>query len=217
MIAPLRSRCLAIRIAAPKRDEIASILAKVAERERITLPPMLAARLVKDSKRNLRRALLNLEACKVRQYPFTENTVRACDFVPRPAARHSTPCCFYPSAFVCLVVYLLLIAVLCWCLQPVEIPDWEKFIADMAASILEQQTPQRFRSISGVETGVTICGSVIGQTQASARKSLRPPDALHSGLHYPQGLSGRKETHFAVDSCVRFADASARSQHKAGL
>ena len=32
----------------------------------------LANRIVASSERNLRRALLSLEACKVQQYPFTE-------------------------------------------------------------------------------------------------------------------------------------------------
>lgn len=37
------------------------------------MPPELAVRIVQKSERNLRRAILMLEACKVEQYPFTSN------------------------------------------------------------------------------------------------------------------------------------------------
>lgn len=47
-------------------------LQAVAAHERLTLPPGLATRLAEASERNLRRALLSLEACKVQHYPFEE-------------------------------------------------------------------------------------------------------------------------------------------------
>jgi replication factor C subunit 3/5 len=37
------------------------------------LPPRLASRIAEASERNLRRALLMLEACKVHQYPLTDD------------------------------------------------------------------------------------------------------------------------------------------------
>ena len=43
---------------------------EVCEKERLTLPDELAARIAKSSGRNLRRAILALEECKVAQYPF---------------------------------------------------------------------------------------------------------------------------------------------------
>ncbi|XP_013107167.1 replication factor C subunit 3 [Stomoxys calcitrans] len=71
VIPAIRSRCLGIRVAAPNPDEMTSILQAVSKRENISLPAELAARIVEKSERNMRRAILMLEACKVQQYPFT--------------------------------------------------------------------------------------------------------------------------------------------------
>jgi len=65
LIAPLRSRCLGIRVAAPDEDEIAKILKTVASREDFILPNSVAIKLARESDRNLRKALLMLEAAKV--------------------------------------------------------------------------------------------------------------------------------------------------------
>jgi len=70
LIDPIKSRCLGIRVPAPSEDEIAGVLREVAEKERLTLPDELAARVAKASGRNLRRAILSLEECRVAQYPF---------------------------------------------------------------------------------------------------------------------------------------------------
>ena len=70
VIEPVRSRCLCIRVAAPSQQAIEAQLQAVAGGEKLSLPPHLAARLAAGCDRNLRRALLSLEACKVQQYPF---------------------------------------------------------------------------------------------------------------------------------------------------
>lgn len=70
VIDPLRSRCLGIRVAAPTEADICNVLHSVASKERLVLPDKLAARIAKASSRNLRRAVLTLEACKVQRYPF---------------------------------------------------------------------------------------------------------------------------------------------------
>ena len=67
----MRSRCLCVRVAAPSADQIVERLAWVAAAEKLVLPAGLGARLAEASGRNLRRALLSLEACRVQQYPFT--------------------------------------------------------------------------------------------------------------------------------------------------
>ena len=48
---------------------------KVAKAERIVLPEELAVRIAELSKRNLRRSVLMLEACKVQQYPMDARQV----------------------------------------------------------------------------------------------------------------------------------------------
>lgn len=72
VIAPIRSRCVCLRVAAPSNEEICNVLEKVAHKEGLKLPEGLAKRIAASSERNLRRAILSLEACKVQQYPFSE-------------------------------------------------------------------------------------------------------------------------------------------------
>jgi len=71
VIPAIRSRCLAVRVAAPSLDEVSTIVTVVAKKEGCVLPHQLAARIAERSRRNLRRAILMVEACKVAQYPFT--------------------------------------------------------------------------------------------------------------------------------------------------
>lgn len=72
VIAPIRSRCLCFRVAAPTHEEVASVLQSVATKEGLKLPADLAMRISVSCERNLRRSILTLEACKVQQYPFSE-------------------------------------------------------------------------------------------------------------------------------------------------
>jgi len=62
IIPPLRSRCLAIRIAAPSTEEVEKILSKTAAKEQMKLPPELGQRIAEHSGRDVRRALLMLES-----------------------------------------------------------------------------------------------------------------------------------------------------------
>lgn len=62
IIAPIRSRCLLVRVSAPSEDEIVEVLAKVGKKEGYTGCEPLERRIAKDSGRNLRRALLMFEA-----------------------------------------------------------------------------------------------------------------------------------------------------------
>jgi len=80
VIDPLRSRCLAIRVAAPSHTEIVEVLGKVALEEGVTLPPELAKRIAVESGRNLRKALLMLETSFV-----TENNLSSTTELKAPA------------------------------------------------------------------------------------------------------------------------------------
>ena len=66
----VRSRCLPIRVAAPSDETVEALVREVARREKLTLPPELAGRVAAHAERNMRRALLSLEACRVQMYPF---------------------------------------------------------------------------------------------------------------------------------------------------
>lgn len=72
VIDPVRSRCLCIRVPAPSQEEVIQCLQAVCKKEGLTLPQRLAIKIAFTSERNLRRALLMLEATKVQQYPFSE-------------------------------------------------------------------------------------------------------------------------------------------------
>ena len=71
VIPAIRSRCLAVRVAAPSNEELCSVLSTVAKKEGLNLPNDLASRIAEKSNRNLRRAILMLQSCKVAQYPFS--------------------------------------------------------------------------------------------------------------------------------------------------
>jgi replication factor C subunit 3/5 len=60
VIMPLRSRCLQVRVPAPKENEVAEILKKIATRESFDLPPSLALSIANHSRRNVRRAIMML-------------------------------------------------------------------------------------------------------------------------------------------------------------
>jgi len=106
VIDPLRSRCLCVRVPAPTPAELGGLLAGVAKKEGLTLPPELAARVAAASGRSARRALLCLEACRAASYPFS------------------------PS-------------------QPVERPDWESYVSEIAAAALADPSPKALYTARG--------------------------------------------------------------------
>lgn len=62
IIAPIKSRTLLVRVAAPSEAEICVALAEIGKKEKYQIHEGLNKRIAKDSKRNLRRALLMFEA-----------------------------------------------------------------------------------------------------------------------------------------------------------
>ncbi|KAF2460254.1 activator 1 38 kDa subunit [Lineolata rhizophorae] len=74
IIAPIRSRTLLVRVAAPTEDEIVSVLTKVGTKERYDIVEGLNKRIAKESGRNLRKALLMLEAVYAQNENVSENT-----------------------------------------------------------------------------------------------------------------------------------------------
>ncbi|KAK4736304.1 hypothetical protein R3W88_000001 [Solanum pinnatisectum] len=63
----VRSRCLNVRINAPMEEEIVSVLEFVSKKEGLQFPQGFVARIVEKSSRNLRRAILTFESCRVQQ------------------------------------------------------------------------------------------------------------------------------------------------------
>lgn len=62
IIAPIRSRCLLVRVAAPTVEEIEGVLKSVSDKEGLKGGAGLEARVARECGRNLRRALLMYEA-----------------------------------------------------------------------------------------------------------------------------------------------------------
>lgn len=67
IIAPIRSRTLLVRVAAPTETEICDVLTKSAKKEGWPIAEGLNMEIAKESGRNLRRALLMLEAARAQK------------------------------------------------------------------------------------------------------------------------------------------------------
>lgn len=67
VLEPVRSRCLGVRVSAPSTNEIVRVLKYVALKEGVTLPDGLAVNISRESSRNVRRAILMLEAACVQK------------------------------------------------------------------------------------------------------------------------------------------------------
>lgn len=68
IIAPIRSRTLLVRVAAPTESEICEVLAKSGKKEGFPAARELEKRIAQESGRNLRRALLMYEAVHAQKY-----------------------------------------------------------------------------------------------------------------------------------------------------
>eukprot|EP00051_Salpingoeca_urceolata_P007440 m.97775 g.97775 ORF g.97775 m.97775 type:complete len:354 (+) comp15236_c1_seq1:118-1179(+) len=70
LIPAIRSRCLGVRVAAPSEDQIVQVLTTVGKKEMCPIPVELATRIAQQSQRNLRKAVLMMEACRVQESPL---------------------------------------------------------------------------------------------------------------------------------------------------
>lgn len=71
VIQPLKSRCLQIRVPAPKEQVLADLLKKISTKEGFELPPQLACSIAHNSRRNIRRAIMMLQTAKLRNPNLT--------------------------------------------------------------------------------------------------------------------------------------------------
>ncbi|KAM0932896.1 putative DNA polymerase III, clamp loader complex, gamma/delta/delta subunit [Dioscorea sansibarensis] len=71
----VKKRCKVITVTSPDNHTIVEVLNQVAKKERIELPTSFAERIASKSKKNLRHAIMALEACKAHKYgdyPFVD-------------------------------------------------------------------------------------------------------------------------------------------------
>ena len=79
VIMPLKSRCLQIRVPAPKEQVLTELLKKIATKENFELPPQVAMSIAHHSRRNIRRAIMMLQTLKLKSPNLTANSQ-----VPKP-------------------------------------------------------------------------------------------------------------------------------------
>ena len=125
IIAPIRSRCLLVRVAAPTDDQVSTflytsapsgperadgqmvkVLQHVAKKERFSLPSSASDAITASSLGNLRKALLMFEAMRMQQ-PDLSGSIE------------------------------------------VAKPDWETYCGKVADSIMKEQTPQKLLEVRG--------------------------------------------------------------------
>src|SRR5579859_2871740 len=69
ILAPIRSRCLLVRVSAPNQEDIVKVLKNVVTAENLgNVAPGVLEQIAGESRRNLRRALLMLEAVYAQKY-----------------------------------------------------------------------------------------------------------------------------------------------------
>ncbi|KAF8339535.1 P-loop containing nucleoside triphosphate hydrolase protein [Cantharellus anzutake] len=73
LIAPIKSRCLLVRVAAPNDEEMTAVLEFVAKKEGFALPDEACSAIINDAAGNMRKALLVLEALKMQSTGLTSN------------------------------------------------------------------------------------------------------------------------------------------------
>lgn len=94
IISPIRSRTLLVRVAAPTEAEICKVLGGAVKKQGWTEAPGLYERIATDSKRNLRRALLMLEAVYAQKWVYCSGLGACADWLQRKRNRqnsYSTP------------------------------------------------------------------------------------------------------------------------------
>ncbi|KAI8095289.1 P-loop containing nucleoside triphosphate hydrolase protein [Thamnidium elegans] len=74
IIAPVRSRCLLMRVGRPEVPEVVRVLQDVSSKEGFELPSELASKIAEHAERNLRAAMLSLESTAVKHSDLTTIT-----------------------------------------------------------------------------------------------------------------------------------------------
>jgi replication factor C subunit 3/5 len=125
LIAPIKSRCLLMRVAAPNHEEMLTVLNHVAKRAGTSsLPEDVANEIITDANGNMRKAILVFEAMKMQSYArsitFSLGYRDLCGLKSRPDLSIS---------------------------QPIAKPDWETYCYKVADMIIQEQTPQRVMEV----------------------------------------------------------------------
>ena len=121
IIAPIRSRTLLVRVAAPTEQDICSALQVVGKKEGWKENDSLNQRIAKESGRNLRKALLMFEAVHAQKYALRV-------FFPNRTATNVRSETITDTTVI----------------PP---PDWEALIGQIANQIVEERSPARLLQV----------------------------------------------------------------------
>lgn len=119
VIEPVRSRCLGIRVPAASQQDVMAVLATVAKKEGMALPPQLCAKIASQSNRNLRRYAG--VGARVSVSLTTRLLPHGSALLLLEAAKVSAPGGVVSPQ------------------QPVPSMDWERYIGVLAQDILKEQ------------------------------------------------------------------------------
>lgn len=128
LIAPIKSRCLLMRVAAPTEDEMDAALRHVASKEKFDLPDDAAKLIVKDSAGNLRKALLVLEALKMQS--CVPLHILSSPLSSLDAPRFHRTDLSSPNLSIAK-------------------PDWETYCEKIADLIIAKQSPDQIHAVRG--------------------------------------------------------------------
>ena len=123
IIAPIRSRTLLVRVAAPTEDEICGVLKMAAKHEKWADNQVLNKRIAAESGRNLRRALLMFEAVHAQKYDNRMSIVKEHLLKILQNSEKVTDKTAIPP------------------------PDWEALISQVADEIIAEHTPARIAQV----------------------------------------------------------------------
>lgn len=157
VIAPLRSRCLSVRVPAPSPEDMKRVLRKIAQNEGLELPGALENKIVIASNRNIRRAIMMMQTVYIQNSRLT------------------------PEANV-------------------PLPEWEKYLKEIAHNVLEEQTPKSLKIVRGKLYEVlascipattvfnTLCKELVTRSDSSIKSSI----VFHAANYELQMKSGSK-------------------------
>ena len=113
--------------------QVCSVLTSVCKKEGLLLPPELAKKISEKSGRNLRKALLMCEACRVQQWVTAKPVI-----LPQTYLQVCSKCKQNICAAIMFSRYPFSAD------QEVPEADWEIYLRDTANAIVSQQSPQRY-------------------------------------------------------------------------
>lgn len=184
VMAPLRSRCMCVRVPAPTDSEVASVVREVARREGVSVPPGLAARVAVASDRNLRRALLAAEVCRAQAASAGGGGGGAAGASGLPTALPDD--------------------------APVHAADWQLYCREIAGDIVAEQSPKRLYLVRGklyellancVPADLvlkTVCGELLRRCD----DELKAPLAELAALYEHRMASGGQKAIFHLEAFV---------------